>query len=63
MYVNVYLKSGEKIRLDQVKETETTDQEIIVKIEKRINRYNITQAEIIEQYAYGEEIHTINGKD
>ena len=51
------------LRIDQVKRVETTKEEIIITIEKRISRYAIKQAEIIEQFNYGEEIHTIEGKD
>ena len=63
MKVNIYYKSGQKLEIQQVKKTETTDDEIILYIEKRINRYSINQAEVIEQFHYGEEIHTIDGKE
>lgn len=62
MKVKVYYKTGEKVELSQIKKVETTDEEIIINIEKRINRYCINEAEIIEMFAYGEEIHTIKGK-
>ena len=63
MKVKIYYKSGEKKEIQQVKKTETTEGEIILHIEKRINRHAIKQLEVIEQYLYGEEIHTIEGKD
>lgn len=63
MKVNVYYKNGNKKEFQQVKKTETTKQEIILHIEKHINRYAIKQLDVIEQYMYGEEIHKIEGKE
>lgn len=63
MKVKIYYKTGEQKEIQQVKKTETTEGEIILHIEKRINRYAIKKLEIIEQYLYGEEIHTIEGKE
>lgn len=63
MKVNIYYKTGDIGIQHEVKKTETTDDEIILYIEKHISRYAINQLEVIEQYAYGEEIHTIDGKE
>lgn len=63
MKVKIYYKTGEQKEIQQVKKAETTEGEIILHIEKRINRHAIKQLEVIEQYLYGEEIHTIVGKD
>lgn len=62
MKVKVYYKTGEKVELSQIKKVETTDEEIIINIEKRINKYCINEAKIIAICTYGEVIHTIKGK-
>ena len=63
MKVNVYYNSGAKKEFQQVKETKTTEDEVILHIEKHINRNAVSQIEIIEQFLYEEEIHTIEGKE
>ena len=63
MKVNVYYNSGAKKEFQQVKEAKTTEDEVILHIEKHINRHAVSQIEIIEQFFYGEEIHTIEGKE
>lgn len=63
MKVNAYFKTGYRANYQEVVRTETTEDEVILHIEKHISRYAVNQIEVIEQYAYGEEIHTIEGKE
>lgn len=61
--VNIYYKTGDIGKIKDVKKTETAEEEIILHIERHINRKEIKQIEIIEKFKYGEEIHTIIGKE
>lgn len=63
MKVKAYYKKGYRANYQGVTRAETTEDEVILHIEKHISRYAVNQIEIIEQYAYGEEIHTIEGKE
>ena len=61
--INIYYKTGDIGIIKDVKKTETTEEEIILQIERHISRKAIKQIEIIEKFKYGEEIHTIKGKE
>lgn len=63
MKVNAYYKTGYRADYHGVKKAETTNDEVILYIEKHISRYAVNQIEIIEQYAYGEKKHRIEGKE
>ena len=63
MNINVYYKTGDIGIIKDVKKTETTEEDIVLHIEKHISRKAIKQIEIIEKFKYGEEIHTILGKE